>query len=289
VRRLTEMMGGTVSATSEPERGSCFQLHFPDVAVSETAPAVDPVRVIKATDFNRLRPATLLAVDDNQMNCELMEAMFEGSHHRLLIANGGREGLEAAVRERPDVILLDVRMPHMDGRQTLQAIREIADLNKTPVIAMTASSLVEEEHEIRAQFSGYLRKPFSQHDVFEELKNFLPVISQSTDASALPPDDVTENVAPTPLPVEALAEVDRLIDIEWPPVRDSVAINQSKDFASKVDGLGQRWHCQPLIAYARTLRRHADSYAVADLESTLLQFSSLAVELRKQAKHEHSN
>ncbi len=283
VKRLTEMMGGSVTARSEPEHGSLFQLHFPSVAISEHAPAADPVRVIRETDFNELRPTTLLAVDDNQTNCELLEAMFGNSHHRLLLAASGREGLEIARREQPDVILLDVRMPEMDGRQTLQALREIPELKTTPVIAVTASSLVEEEHEIRSQFSGYLRKPFSQHDVFQELKNFVPLLPKPAAASNEQDGEPESFICP-PLPGEAIAEVERLVEVEWPPVRDSVAINQSKAFATKVDGLGQRWQCQPLIAYAKTIRRHADSYAVADLESTLLQFSHIAVELRKNAR-----
>ncbi len=191
--------------------------------------------------------------------------------------------MEIARREQPDVILLDVRMPQMDGRQTLQAIREIPSLKSTPVIAVTASSLVEEEHEIRSQFNGYLRKPFSQRDVFEELKNFAPLLPKLAPAPRQPDEETDACVFPS-LPGEAIAEVERLVEVEWPPVRDSVAINQSKAFASKIDGLGQRWRCPPLIAYAKTIRRHADSYAVADLESALLQFSSIAVELRKNAR-----
>ncbi len=72
VKRLTEMMSGSVTATSELEQGSRFQLHFPNVAVSDRAPAADPVRVTRQTDFNELRPVTLLAVDDNQTNCQLL-------------------------------------------------------------------------------------------------------------------------------------------------------------------------------------------------------------------------
>jgi len=232
-------------------------------------------------DFNDLRPATVLGVDDNETNCQLLQAMFAGSHHRLLVASSGQEALRIAGQVHPDIILLDVRMPKMDGRQTLQALREIRELALTPVIAVTASTLVDEENQLRTQFNGYIRKPFSRQDLFNEMAEFLPP-RPKTASPAKPAEE--EPPAFAPVPGEVLEEVQQLMDTEWPAVRDSVAINESKAFASKIDGLGQRWQCQPLIAYARTLRRYAESYAVVDLENTLLQFSTVAGELRRHAR-----
>jgi signal transduction histidine kinase/FixJ family two-component response regulator len=281
VKRLTEMMGGSVRVSNGTVGGTIFRLRFPDVAVSARVPAVDAERPEFRTNFNDLRAATVLGVDDNETNCQLLQGMLAGSHHRLLLAESGQKALEMARHTHPDVILLDVRMPKMDGRQVLQAVREIPALVLTPVIAVTASSLIEEENELRAQFNGYIRKPFSRQDLFNELAQFLPRISNVAQAEKRA--ELPESSA-APVSGEVLAEVQQLIDTEWPSVRDSVAINESKAFASKVDGLGQRWQCQPLIAYARTLRRHAESYAVVDLEHTLLQFSAVAGELRRHAR-----
>jgi DNA-binding response OmpR family regulator len=76
-------------------------------------------------------------------------------------------------KTRPDVVLLDIRMPVMDGRTTLAEIRKQASLVSLPVIAVTASSKAGEEMELQSQFSGYIRKPFSRQTLFVALAQFL--------------------------------------------------------------------------------------------------------------------
>ena len=117
VKRLTEMMGGCVTVTSRPGRGTVFRLRFAEVPISSSRPAMDAEKPAAPTNFNDLRPATVLGVDDNETNCQLLQAMLAGSHHRLLLASSGREALKMARHEAPDIILLDVRMPKMDGRR----------------------------------------------------------------------------------------------------------------------------------------------------------------------------
>lgn len=278
VKRLTEMMNGSVTVSSELRRGTIFQLQFPNIVVSERRPVADPERSLVRVEFNELRPATILGVDDNETNCQLLEAIFAETHHRLLLADSGSKAVEMARAVRPDIILLDVRMPNMDGRRVLRALRETPALEFTPVIAVTASTLAEEEADLRMMFSGYVRKPFSRQDLFDQLAQFLPRLPKSDSRTELP------TIVCEPVALEVVAEVQRLMDTEWPSVRDSVAINESKAFASKLDGLGHRWQCQPLIAYARTVRRLAESYSVVDLENTLIQFSTIAGELQRHAK-----
>jgi hypothetical protein len=173
-------------------------------------------------------------------------------------------------------------MPDIDGCEVLDTLRKIQGLEVTPVIAITASGLISEENAMKAHFSGYVRKPFTRQDIFDQLAQFLP--SQVTRESAPAPAIAdTRNAPASAVPREVLVEVQRLMDAEWPSVRDSVAINESKAFASKLDVLGRRWSCEPLISYARTLRSHAESYAVVDLENTLMDFSNVSRELHRQA------
>ncbi|HUD82942.1 MAG TPA: ATP-binding protein [Candidatus Saccharimonadales bacterium] len=282
VKRLTEMMKGSVTANSTPGQGSTFHLRFPDVPVSARLPAAEQTKERTETDFNLLSPAILLGVDDNQPNRQLLDAMFSDSHHRLFLADCGRQALEMARQLRPDIILLDIRMPDMNGHDVLAALRKIPGFERTPVIAMTASTLITEENAVKAQFSDYVRKPFSRQDIFNELARFLPRTAKGQGAPSLPAVAVSSPPSGC-VPQEVLVEVQRLMEAEWPSVRDSAAINESKAFACKLDLLGTRWSCQPLVTYARTLRRHAESYAVADLENTLLNFSNVAGELHRQA------
>ena len=73
--------------------------------------------------MNCVRPR-LLVVDDNETNCQLIAGMFAGSHHRLFFGSSGEEAVAKARELKPDILLLDVRMPGMDGDEALAEIRK---------------------------------------------------------------------------------------------------------------------------------------------------------------------
>jgi signal transduction histidine kinase len=183
VKHLAEMMGGSVTVTSELAQGTLFRLLLPDVAISDFMPAADRLMSAKAPNFNRLRPATVLGVDDNETNRQLLRAMLGDSHHRLLLAGSGAEAIELARTFRPDIILLDIRMPGMDGYRVREALRNIPALQQVPVIALSAAGLVEEETHGELGFDGYMGKPFSRQSLFDELARFLPRLSQASATS----------------------------------------------------------------------------------------------------------
>jgi signal transduction histidine kinase/CheY-like chemotaxis protein len=283
VKRLTETMGGTVTVASVLGQGSAFHLRFPNVPISMRLPASGKPPLNGEVDFNELRPATLLVVDDNDTNCQLLAGMFAGTHHRLIFGSNGEEAVARAREIKPDVVLLDVRMPGMGGREALTEIRKSAGLELLPVIAVTASSLTEEENSLKERFSGYVRKPFSKRELFDELAEFLP--RQASDGAS--PDgsakiDTEILTGPNcPMPEELLTQLRQLLVEPWPSIRDSVAVNESKMFAQGLEGLGQRWHCPPLIHYARTVLRDAENYAVTDLEKHLGEFATLVEQLEQ--------
>ena len=100
VKRLTEIMGGTVTVASVLEQGSAFHLRFPNVPISMRLPASEKPSLNGEVDFNELRPATLLVVDDNETNCQLMAGMFAGTHHRLIFGSSGEEAVAKAPRNQ---------------------------------------------------------------------------------------------------------------------------------------------------------------------------------------------
>ncbi|HVU28487.1 MAG TPA: ATP-binding protein [Verrucomicrobiae bacterium] len=279
VKRLVETMGGTVTVSSMMSQGSAFHLRFPNVPISMRLSSSQKLLPDGEVDFNELRPAILLVVDDNETNCELMAAMFAGSHHRLVFASNGEEAIHKALEIKPDVILLDVRMPGISGGEVLAKIRESNGLELTPIIAVTASSLTDEESSLKIQFSGYIRKPFSKRELFEELTEFLPhylKIEKNGQNQAQSPES-SKDLAPAP---KELVSRLRQLEVEpWPSLRDSVAINESKLFARDLKDLGRKWHCQPLVIYAHTLLNDAENYAVTDLEKHLGEFATLVERL----------
>lgn len=278
VKRLTETMGGIVTVTSTIEQGSIFHLRFLNVPISARLPASEKPASAEGIDFNELRSTTLLVVDDNETNCQLIAGMFANTHHQLFFAFDGEDAVAKAREFNPDIVLIDIRMPGMDGREALEEIRKIPGLELIPGIAVTASTL-HEERSLRERFSGYVRKPFSKRELFNELSEFVPRHIK-TEAEVKFARKRTASVEiSAPVPKELLSELRLLITDPWPSIRDSAAINESKTFAQTLESLGKQWNCEPLINYARKLFHAAKNYAVVDLERQLSDFPALVEQL----------
>ncbi|MGE3309402.1 MAG: ATP-binding protein [Limisphaerales bacterium] len=277
VRRLTEIMGGTVTAASEVGKGSAFSLRFPEVDVSARLPVREKHDSDEACDFNVLRPATILVVDDNAANRDLLSGIFAETHHRVIVGTSGADAIAMAESERPDLILLDIRMPGIGGCEALPRIRALSGLELTPVIAVTASSLLREEEDLKARFDGYVRKPFSKRELFDEIAMFLPrQTAEAEEHVSSPPTVGTGRPAAAP---PLIAELRRLLSGEWPGLRDGLAVNECRRFAERLQDLARQWESPALAGYAETLARHAENYAVVELEAQILGFPEVVREL----------
>jgi len=166
-------------------------------------------------------------------------------------------------------------MPGLDGREAFAQIRKSPGLEMIPIIAVTASTLAEDQDDMEQKFNAHLRKPFSKHELFAEVSHFLPRRAKTS----VPPE--AEGIAaatglgpapPAPPPPELRAELNRLIAEEWPAIRDNLAINETKVFAGKLEALAKHWPCPALADYAQVLAHRADVYEVVELEAQVNQF-----------------
>jgi CheY-like chemotaxis protein len=103
---------------------------------------------------------TILVVEDNPLNLELASELLRISGYRVVQARTAEEGIQLARAERPNLILLDVRLPGMDGLAAVRVLKRDADTQHIPTIAMTAQAMKgDEEAALAAGFDAYLTKP----------------------------------------------------------------------------------------------------------------------------------
>jgi signal transduction histidine kinase/CheY-like chemotaxis protein len=279
VKRLTEIMGGTVTVDSVLGQGSSFRLRFPNVPVSARLPAHEKFAPDSHVDFDELRPATILVIDDNETNCQLIAGMFAGSHHHLVFGSSGADAVAKSREIKPDLLLLDIRMPGMDGFAAVEEIRRIPGREFMPVIAVTASRLGHEDASLKEKFSGHLHKPFSKAELFAELADFLPRNDKPESARSSAPTIPPFRDTLAPAPKELVARLRHLVIEPWPSVRDSVAIKETRIFAQNLEELARRWPCPSLTGYAQKLLRDTENYDAAGLEKDLGEFATLVEQL----------
>src|SRR5680860_895932 len=122
--------------------------------------------------------ARILVIEDTDDSRELMAYLLEHAGHTLALADGGESGLERATTEVPDLVLLDLHMPGMDGFQVIEALKREQKLNGVPVVAVTAVAMVgDREAVLKAGFDCYIPKPITPETFAAEVEGFLPASS----------------------------------------------------------------------------------------------------------------
>ena len=119
---------------------------------------------------------TILVVDDYDDTRVMLRSALEAKGYRVMEASNGEEAVEAARRVCPDLILMDLNMPQMDGLEAAKAIRECKELCKSaPILAITAfDTYGMEEAALEAGCNGYIRKPLDTEEAERILRSFIP-------------------------------------------------------------------------------------------------------------------
>jgi signal transduction histidine kinase len=153
VRRLVELHGGSITAASEGMgRGSEFAVRLPLAPAGGAAPAA-PAR-------GERRPRRVLVVDDNKDAASSLAALLRYEGNEARVVNDGPAALEAAREFGPEVILLDIAMPGMDGYAVARRLRQTAGCAATPIVALTGFGSVEDHRRTaEAGFDFHLTKP----------------------------------------------------------------------------------------------------------------------------------
>jgi two-component system cell cycle response regulator len=133
-------------------------------------------------------PARILVIEDNAENLKLMSYLLKAFQHTVYTASDGEEGLEAARRELPDLILCDLQMPKLDGYGVVRAVRKDPRLAGLPLVAVTAYAMRGDRDKVLAAgFTGYISKPIIPEEFVGQVERFLEPQAQGQVAPRLAP------------------------------------------------------------------------------------------------------
>lgn len=119
--------------------------------------------------------ATILLIEDNAQNRYLATFLLENHGFKVVSAESGQQGLALAVQIQPDLILLDIHLPGIDGYSVARTLKNDVQLQQIPIIAVTSYAMVGDRDKcVAAGVEGYIEKPIDPETFTEEVKTFLP-------------------------------------------------------------------------------------------------------------------
>jgi len=173
-KKLIEMMGGEISIESEQGKGTTFKIILKNIEVASVESLETEETALMDYSLVEFEKRTILIADDIEFNRELIKGFLNEYELVLMEAKNGKEVFTQIKPNKPDLILLDMKMPEMNGFEVLDVLKKDENLKDIPVVAVTASVMKEDEVAVRNICDAYLRKPINRSGLINQIMKFIP-------------------------------------------------------------------------------------------------------------------
>ncbi|MEQ9671334.1 PAS domain S-box protein [Coleofasciculus sp. G2-EDA-02] len=213
--KLVALMGSKIEVESTLGVGSkfWFEVDLPAVPASAEFIPAKPMDMIVGYSGAKRK---ILIVDDRWENCAVLKSILEPLRFEVQDATNGREGLEKALEWQPDLILVDIVMPVMDGHQMTQQLRQLSEFINTPIIAISANAFANNRVEsLDAGCTDFLTKPIATTDLLQKIQVYLNVswVYQAKAEQSKPSCESGNMVIPSQEELVALYEAASMGDV----------------------------------------------------------------------------
>lgn len=273
-RRLVDLMHGQINVESEVGVGSTFRVDIPSLATATEV--ANTITTADETRFDRLPALRMLIVDDNESNTEVAMGFLQGSHHSVDIARDGVEAVEIVKAIRPDVVMMDLRMPRMDGYQARDAIRADPAVANIPIIVVSASSFEDEESLRKLGFDGYVRKPYSAMQLYAALAALFGdgAAIDSRRSVERPRSVIDTTVAPSSGADTHGDRLNRMLTEDLPQLRRNMRFKDISAFAASLSQAALSSGDSELSIQANALQEAAQNFKVVAVKEILERLST---------------
>ena len=276
-KNLIEKMDGTISVESKPGIGTCFTMVLPRLNYLKSEPVIK-VSIDSSRKIVKFQNQTVLIVDDIEQNRALISEYLSGTGLNLLHAENGSRGINIAKESNPDLILMDLKMPEIDGFQAAGIIRGIPELAGIPIVSTTAYPIGPEIYtESRSSMNGHLKKPIMREILLNELKKYLKY-------------DMVDPAIEADFQMNALFTIPEKTKKELPEIiirlknefagkvinaSKSLRIKVIKELAGELIEYGIEKNLKIIGLYGEKLLKSAESYDIQKVKELLNNFDKL--------------
>ena len=266
--RLCELMHGQIRLDSKPGLGSKFTVTFRNIKKSELHSENEGEYFWKG-DKILFKGSKILIVDDVTQNRNLVLTFLSKFELDLFEAENGEMAVEMAKACLPDLILMDIRMPVLDGFEAALILKSDNLTANIPIIALTASTLQSEMDRINTLFDGYLSKPVLQKTVINELIRFLPWEKARESGTSLQLEEKSIIEEPTELSDELIEKFNELFFDEIRKQTEFIMIDSLNILASQLRNFANEQSINLLINMSNELNKNIEAFDFDNIQSSL--------------------
>ncbi|HMV43139.1 MAG TPA: response regulator [Leptospiraceae bacterium] len=283
-KRLVEMMKGRITLESKIGKGTKFTIFLPKIEISDQ-PAITNTEVSRDTASVKFVQARVLLVEDNEPNRQVVVGFLENSNLKIKEAFNGRMALDMIYQEPFDLILMDIHMPEMGGKETTQIIKQNEKYKKIPVIILTAFARNEDVLEMKGFADAVLTKPITKAKLISEVARFIPTLESETIVTqqGLTEDNFIEELEKLILKQKISTEFKSQYFVwyrESEIARKSLNTNRLRTFIIDLVHISDTFNMELFKQYANYLNDLIHSFAIGKLSNALNQLEIAFERLR---------
>lgn len=281
VKKLSQIMNGEVSINSKLNKGTTVTLSLKNIKSSIN----QEIKLLpESIKFNELdfENSSILIVDDEMLNRQLLIDYLEPFPKLNIIeAENGKVAIEKAFQYKPDLILMDIKMPVMGGIEAIQELKKNETTSSIPILALTASSREITRTKFNLICEGYLQKPISQNQF---IKNISVYLKKNSNKSKQVVDNKTnvESLQNNPAKYKELNEIlEKDYLSKFNELKDVLVIHKILQFAQEISSLGKKYECSPLKSWGENLVKHATLFDIERINNSLEEFPNIIHDVAK--------
>ena len=285
-KRLVEKMGGKLSVRSQFGEGSTFIINLNNVEIGVSLDTTQPTVEIEMAHYS-FEDSTILLIEDNEINQFLIKEYLAGKNVTVLSGVNGREAIDLASKHQPDIILMDMQMPELDGYEAARQIKSLSLISHIPIIGLSAGIMMgAEEKALKAGCNEFLTKPVSEENLISTLIKYLP---HSSSSSEMKNGNEDINISEHDLGSLSLKQMNNLagsisnLDIlflpKWKEICGTMIMNEVQSFGTEIKSFGSEYNLSGLIRWGKTLENHASNFRINMIEDILNEFPQVVAEV----------
>jgi len=271
-KRLAEMMDGEILLESELGKGSTFSLILKNVDFLREGKREDSNKIDSNKEY-KFKKSKILLAEDIQSNIDVVLGYLEEYDFDTYIAENGEIAVNLAKELKPDLILMDMQMPIMNGYDATYKIKKDPNTKDIVIIALTASAMKETERDIRKICDGYLRKPIGKMDLISEIAKHIAeekiITTNETKAvnkHGINLDDIDDKLK------KILADKPYT---KWHEINKMILGSDVEKFAEDLIEIAIQYNSKQLMEYAKSLKSLAEDFDIEAMKEQFYKFEAL--------------